>query len=73
MIEQFQNVLLEYGIGGIFIAYLIYRDTNRMQRIMERLESLEKSMIELFKEQREQDRDQQNKLFQIITKGNNGN
>ena len=73
MIEQFQNVLLEYGIGGIFIAYLIYRDTNRMQRIMERLESLEKSRIELLKEQREQDRDQQNKLFQIITKGNNGN
>ncbi len=68
MFEQLAPVLLDYGIGGIFIAYLIFQDHTRMKRIMERMDFFQQRLDDLFEKQRKQDQEQQNKLFDLLTK-----
>jgi len=64
--EQLVPVLIDYGIGGIFIAYLIFQDYTRMKRIMSRVDEIERKVEDLFREQRVQDKEQQEKLFDLL-------
>lgn len=73
MIENLIPILIDYGIGGIFVGYLIYKDhlrekqeNARMKRFMDKVDSIELKQDELFREQRAQDKAQQDKLFELL-------
>jgi flagellar basal body-associated protein FliL len=66
MIEQITGNLADYGIAGVFILFLIYNNINLKKNIVESQDQIKDSIRKLFEEQRQQDKDQQDKLIDLI-------